>query len=218
MPFTSPESLGTAYLHAIEPGGDNVVLRTEYMEIERVVYMDGRSPPAGERTIQGHSVGRWEGDVLVVETTHFADQRWGNARGIPSGAQKRVVERFRLTDSGETLTIDFALADPEYLTEPFSGSEQWRYGLLCAPPSRYAAKRRLNIVRRHTSLPLLSASSLRRHSCMTAMPLWRSTPDTPVDTHRRHQVQLLAVPAQWWAMGVLRVRHRQDHRTSRVND
>ena len=31
------------------------------------------------------------------------------------------------------------------------------------------------------------------------MPLWRSTPDTPVDTHRRHQVQLLAVPAQWWA-------------------
>jgi hypothetical protein len=44
LPFTSPESLGTAYLHAIEPDGDNVVLRTEYMEIERV-FMDGRNPP-----------------------------------------------------------------------------------------------------------------------------------------------------------------------------
>ena len=88
--------------------------------------MDCRAAPA-ERSLQGHSVGRFEGDALVIETTNFADNPWGTARGIPSGAQKRVVERYRLTDDGETLTVDFTIEDPEYLTEPFSGSELWRY-------------------------------------------------------------------------------------------
>src|SRR5436190_866003 len=49
------------------------------------------------------------------------------------------------------------------------------------------------------------------------MSLWRGTPDAPVHAHRRHQVQLLAMPAHWWTMGVLRVRHRQDFRPSGVN-
>jgi hypothetical protein len=127
VPFTSPENLGTPYLHTIERDGDNILLRTEYMEITRVVYIDGRGPPPGEPSLQGHSVGHWEGDVLVVETTAFADQPWGVARGIPSGPGKRVVERYRLTDSGETLTVDFTIEDPEYLTAPFAGSELWRY-------------------------------------------------------------------------------------------
>ena len=126
-PPVSPESLGPPYLHVIERAGDNLLLRNEYMEVDRPVYLDGRKPPPGERRLQGHSVGRWEGDVLVIETTAFADNAWGTARGIPSGAQKRVVERFRLTDGGETLTVDFTIEDPEYLTEPFSGSELWRY-------------------------------------------------------------------------------------------
>jgi hypothetical protein len=123
---TSPESIGVPYLHALEARGTNILLRDEYWEVDRLVYMDGRAP-VGARTPQGHSVGRWEGDELVVETTHFADNVWGPARGIPSGAGKRVVERYRLTDGGETLTIDFTIEDPEYLTEAFSGSDQWRY-------------------------------------------------------------------------------------------
>jgi hypothetical protein len=125
---TTPESIGVPYLHAIEARGENVLLRDEYWEVERLVYMDGRNHPrAGERTPQGHSVGHWEGDELLVETATFADNVWGTARGIPSGPGKRVVERYRLTDGGETLTIDFTIEDSEYLTEPFSGSDQWRY-------------------------------------------------------------------------------------------
>jgi hypothetical protein len=126
IPPVSPESLGPPYLHVLERAGEHVLLRNEYMEVDRLVYLDGRAP-SGQRTLQGHSVGRWEGDVLVVETTSFADNPWGTARGIPSGERKRVVERFRLTDNGETLTVDFTIEDPEYLTEPFSGAEQWRY-------------------------------------------------------------------------------------------
>jgi hypothetical protein len=125
---TTPESIGVPYLHAIERGGEHVLLRDEYWEQTRVVYLDGRGhPPPSERTPLGHSVGRFEGDVLVVETTNFSDNVWGTARGIPSGAQKRVRERYRLSDGGATLTIDFTIEDPEYLTEPVSGTERWRY-------------------------------------------------------------------------------------------
>lgn len=125
---TTPESIGVPYLHALERSGEHVLLRDEYWEQTRTVYMDGRGhPPANERSPLGHSTGRFEGDVLVVETTNFAANVWGTARGIPSGAGKRVLERYRLTDGGETLTIEFTLEDPEYLTEPVSGAERWRY-------------------------------------------------------------------------------------------
>jgi hypothetical protein len=125
---TSPESIGVPYLHAIERSGENIVLRDEYWEVVRLVYMDGRAhPPADQRTPQGHSVGRWEGDVLVVETANFADNVWGTARGIPSGPGKRVVERYRLADGGATLAIEFTIEDPEYLAAPVTGTDQWRY-------------------------------------------------------------------------------------------
>lgn len=125
---TTPESIGVPYLHAIERNGEHIVLRDEYWEVTRLVYMDGRAhPSAGERTPQGHSVGIWDGDVLVVETTNFADNVWGTARGIPSGASKRVVERYRLADGGATLAIEFTIEDPEYLTAPVTGSDKWRY-------------------------------------------------------------------------------------------
>lgn len=120
--------MSTEYLHAIEQSGTNVLLRDEFWEVVRTVYMDGRAhPPADQRFQQGHSTGRWEGDTLVVETTNFTDNVWGTARGIPSGAQKHVVERYRLADGGATVTIDYTLTDPEYLTAPIAGAETWRY-------------------------------------------------------------------------------------------
>ena len=128
IPQTTPASISNEYLHAIEQGSGNVLLRDEYWEVVRTVHMDGRAhPPADQRFQQGHSTGRWEGETLVVETKNFTDNVWGIGIGIPSGAQKHVVERYRLTDGGTTLTIDFTLEDPEYLTGPISDSEKWRY-------------------------------------------------------------------------------------------
>jgi hypothetical protein len=101
---------------------EHVLIRTEEFQIERIVYMDGREHPAdGERTNQGHSIGWWDGDVLVVDTTHFADHLNGNSLGIPSGAQKHLVERFQLTEDRTQLRFDFVLEDPEYLREPLTG-------------------------------------------------------------------------------------------------
>jgi hypothetical protein len=96
--------------------GDVVMIRSQYFDQERTVHMDGREHPGpDERTHEGHSVGRWEGDVLVVDTRNFADNRSPYQNGIPSGARKHVVERYRLHPDGRRLTVDFTLEDPDYI-------------------------------------------------------------------------------------------------------
>ena len=57
----------------------------------------------------------------------FADLRSGNGTGVPSGAQKHVVERYTLSDDGTYVVIDIFLEDPEYLAEPFVGVVEWNY-------------------------------------------------------------------------------------------
>jgi hypothetical protein len=105
-----------------------VMIRVQYFDQERTVYMDGREhPPADERTHEGHSIGEWEGDVLVVDTTNFADDRSPYQNGIPSGAQKHVVERYRLREGGTRMTLQFRLEDPEYIVGFMTHTRDLRY-------------------------------------------------------------------------------------------
>lgn len=129
VPPPVPDSLSTPYLHQIIVNDDDTItLREEYWQIDRTVYMDGREHPAnGPRTNQGHSIGHWEDGDLVVDTTLFEDHGYGNGSGIPSGAQKHIVERYALGDDGRTLSISYVLEDPEYLAAPVTDTRQWRY-------------------------------------------------------------------------------------------
>ena len=98
---------------------DTNVIRSEYFDEERTIYMDGRAHPGGdERFTTGHSVGRWEGDTLVIDTTNFTDHRSPYQIGVPSAAQKHVVERYRLIENGTRMLAEFMLEDPEYIAEP----------------------------------------------------------------------------------------------------
>jgi hypothetical protein len=118
------------YLNEMELDDDAITFRNEFYGTERTIHMDGRAHPnSGERKLQGHSVGSWEGDTLVVDTVGFADHRspYGSATGIPSGAEKHVVERYRLSDEGTEVFIDIALEDPEYLAGPVTVTLAWRY-------------------------------------------------------------------------------------------
>ena len=105
-----------------------IMIRIQYFDQERTVYMDGRAhPPADQRTHEGHSIGWWEDDVLVVETTNFADDRSPYQNGVPSGAQKHVVERYWLHDNGIHMTAQFTLEDPEYIVGSMSHERVMRY-------------------------------------------------------------------------------------------
>jgi hypothetical protein len=97
-------------------GEETIAIRSQYFNEERTVYMDGREHPhVGERIHEGHSIGSWEEDVLIVDTANFADHRSPYQNGVPSGAQKHVVERYRLSEDGTRMTVEFMLEDPEYI-------------------------------------------------------------------------------------------------------
>lgn len=83
----------------------------------RVIYLDGRErvPEAEwEPSWNGESIGRWEGDTLVVETTGFTDSNHLIQQGVATGDQLRIVERISMLNDGNTLKIDFIMTDPEH--------------------------------------------------------------------------------------------------------
>mgnify|MGYP006272605117 CR=1 FL=1 len=83
----------------------------------RTIWMDGRPHPSplAEHTWMGFSTGRWEGDTLVVTTTHIK-QMWHRRNGLPQSDRTRLTERFTL--HGPVLTYVTVTEDPVYLTEP----------------------------------------------------------------------------------------------------
>ena len=114
-------------MQEIEVSDSEISIRTEYDTVERVVNMDSASHDGAAVSYHGHSIGWWEGEVLVVDTTHFADNRNGNARGVQSGSQKHLVERFELNPDRTSLTYSFELEDPEYLAATVTGKLQSAY-------------------------------------------------------------------------------------------
>jgi len=77
--------------------------------------------------VTGHSVGWWEEGTLVVDTTNFTDHRSPYQIGVPSGKQKHVVEKYRLTEDGTRIEMEFMLEDPEYIAEPMIHSRELMY-------------------------------------------------------------------------------------------
>ena len=121
--LTSPH-----YLNQIEIQDDRVIIRDEWFDAERIIYTDGRGHPAnGERTRLGHSIGRWEGETLVVDTRLFSPHRSPYGIGVESGLQKHVIERYTLNEDGRSLTLEVFLEDPEFLAEPLNGVLNWDY-------------------------------------------------------------------------------------------
>ncbi len=124
---TAPWFMIFPSVQRIEVGEAFVSIHSEYDSIERTIHLDTDSHESAIASHQGHSIGWWEGDDLVVDTTHFDDHRSGAARGIPSGPQKHLVERFSLDPSRTSMTYSFELEDPEYLAETVTGEVQSAY-------------------------------------------------------------------------------------------
>jgi len=109
----------------LEETNQTILIRSAGSDEERTVYMDARRhPDSGERFFGGHSTGFWDGEVLVVDTRNFEDHRSPYQTGVPSGAQKHVVERYQLTEDGTRIVVDFVLEDPEFLATPMTHSRE----------------------------------------------------------------------------------------------
>ena len=93
----------------------------------RQVFTDGRSIPKDDPQpwFYGYSVGRWEGDTLVVETAGFKDGGWLDINGSPLTEQGRTIERFRRPNFG-TIEIEQTIDDPKAYTRPFTTRLTWQ--------------------------------------------------------------------------------------------
>jgi hypothetical protein len=100
--------------------GTDLVLQNEWFEIDRLIHMDGREPPADQPyTPLGYSAGRREGEALVVTTTHIDwpyFELYGLV-GVPQTRAMRIVERFTPRDGGATVQYDFSATDAGAFTE-----------------------------------------------------------------------------------------------------
>jgi glyoxylase-like metal-dependent hydrolase (beta-lactamase superfamily II) len=97
----------------------------QWMEQKRVIWMDGRPHPPefAPHTWQGFSTGRWEGNVLVVETTHLK-AGWIRRNGLALSDRAHMTERF--IRHGDLLTHVYIIEDPVYLSEPLIKTNGFR--------------------------------------------------------------------------------------------
>jgi hypothetical protein len=106
-----------------------VYMVSGFMNSLRVVNMDGRphtDPDLVVRSFNGDSVGRWEGDALVVDTTSFVgDHHWIDS-GIPASDALHIVERIRLVgENGTKLQIEYTMTDPKSWEGEWKVTKQW---------------------------------------------------------------------------------------------
>ena len=110
-----------------DPKTQNLIAIKHYIstyEQTRTIWMDGRPHPGpnAPHTWMGFSTGHYEGDMLVIETTHMK-QGWLRRNGLPMSDQAKMTEY--LVRRGDLLTHIFILTDPVYLTEPLIKSQEF---------------------------------------------------------------------------------------------
>jgi hypothetical protein len=120
--FTSIVSeWGGEPINRVTQRGDRITIQYGRLGIERTIHVGMTEHPAKiEPSLTGHSIGRWEGDVLVVDTVGFVPGML--TRGLPHSDQLHVVERFRFDPKTRQLRREYTARDARFLTEPVTGS------------------------------------------------------------------------------------------------
>ena len=106
-----------------------IFMISELMNSMRIVYLDGRphtDPDIAVRSFNGESIGKWEGDTLVIDTTNFVDEHhWIHDRmGIPASDALHVIERIRMVDP-KKLEIEFTISDPKMWEGDWKWVKTW---------------------------------------------------------------------------------------------
>jgi hypothetical protein len=110
----------------IHQTSDALVFKLEYFDQVRVVYMDGREHPPADapHSNLGHSIAWWEGDELVIDTTHIAPSTLTN-NGLDHSQEVHFVERYKLSEDGNTLKSTQWFEDPAVLNNAGVRYMEW---------------------------------------------------------------------------------------------
>jgi hypothetical protein len=114
---------GGSLIFKIVQSDSAMVTLFETMPTYRQVFLDGRAHPKDPNpSWMGHSVGRWEGDTLVIDSVGFNDKGWVEI--FPHTEDLHVVERYTRTDQGH-LHVDVTVEDPKTFTRPWRTAATW---------------------------------------------------------------------------------------------
>jgi len=106
-----------------------IYMISEFMNSLRVIYLDGRphtDPDIAVPSFNGESIGRWEGDTLVIDTQYFvSDHHWIDS-GIPGSDALHIVERIKMTNEGKTLEIEYAFTDAKSWEGTWKMTKRWQ--------------------------------------------------------------------------------------------
>ena len=112
------------HVNRIVQEDERIALMYGFMDIVRVIHLDMDEHPAEiEPSRAGHSIGRWEGDELVVETTGFAPGYLETRNAVMHGSEMHVVERFTYDHDAGTLTRSWVAEDPTYFNGSYTGQD-----------------------------------------------------------------------------------------------
>jgi hypothetical protein len=104
--------------------GDSILLRFEEFDVVRTIHMNSRETPSAQpKTPLGYSVGRWEGETLVVETGSVDAEYL--SPGVPLGPSASFLERFTPSADGSRLHYTVVMTDPYSLTQPVEQKRSW---------------------------------------------------------------------------------------------
>jgi hypothetical protein len=93
-------------------GRDLIVIKMEYYDVVRIVFMNETTHPTDwPHSVAGHSIGRWEGDTLVVDTAFIQSSTMMN-NGLDHSDDLKLIERFRLSPDGKTILLTQEFEDP----------------------------------------------------------------------------------------------------------
>ncbi len=110
------------HVNKVKQTDDKIIMTYGFMDLVRTIHLDMASHPDNITPSRaGHSIGKWVGDTLVVDTVGF-EAGWLAAvrTGVKHSDQMHTVERFNLSEDGEWLIMTYTINDPLYLAEPYT--------------------------------------------------------------------------------------------------
>jgi len=124
-PEGMPRIMMTLFPYEFVDRGDQILVRTELYDTERVIHMDRTAPPPGEpRSVLGYSVGQWREGALVVETT-LVSWRYFDQIGTPLSENVRVEERYELNEDQTQIDVEFTVTDSTTFKTPVVIKNSW---------------------------------------------------------------------------------------------
>tara|TARA_B100000530_G_scaffold336848_1_gene293014 strand:- start:5510 stop:6550 length:1041 start_codon:yes stop_codon:yes gene_type:complete len=113
-----------AHINDIHQEEGQILIRYGYLDLMRTIHLDiTKHPENVVPSLEGHSIGLWDGDTLVIDTIGFLPRAFIPRESVMTSEEMHVVERISFDDELSVLVRDYVVTDPLYLAEPYSGRD-----------------------------------------------------------------------------------------------